>query len=51
MKEYIQGLDKIVGTLPILYTFLYQYGVGPSFGFGTGAVILGMDSYKVLNSL
>jgi hypothetical protein len=31
-------------TLQILYTSLYQYGVGPSFVFNTGAVLLGMDS-------
>jgi hypothetical protein len=43
---YIQGLNKIMETLQILYTFLYQYGVGSPFAFNTAAVLLGMDSYK-----
>jgi hypothetical protein len=41
-----QGLDKIMETLQILYTFLYLYGVGPPFAFNTTAVLLGMDSDK-----
>jgi hypothetical protein len=28
---YVQGLDKIMETPQILYTFLYQYCVGPLF--------------------
>jgi hypothetical protein len=41
----VQGLDKIMETLQMLYTFIYYYGVGPPFALCTAA-ILGMDSYK-----
>jgi hypothetical protein len=43
---YMQGLKKIMETLQILYTFLYQCDVEPPFAFNTAAVLLGMDSYK-----
>jgi hypothetical protein len=33
-------------TLQILYTFIYEYRVGPSFAFNTAAILLGIDSYK-----
>jgi hypothetical protein len=42
----VQALDKIMETLQILYTFLYEYGVGPPSAFDTAAFLLGMDSYK-----
>jgi hypothetical protein len=31
----MQGLDKIMETLQILYTFLYKYGFGAIFAFST----------------
>jgi hypothetical protein len=35
-----------MGTLQILYIFLYEYGVGKSFAFNTAAILLGMESHK-----
>jgi hypothetical protein len=41
-----KGLDKTMETLQILYTILYEYGVGPPIAFNTATILLGMDSYK-----
>jgi hypothetical protein len=45
-RKHIQGLDKIIETLQILYTFHNYYGARPPFALSTAAILLGMDSYK-----
>jgi hypothetical protein len=47
IKADIQGLEKIMETLQILFTFLYYYGAGPPFASNTTAVLLGMDLYNI----
>jgi hypothetical protein len=42
----LQGLDKIMETLQILYIFLYLYGGEPPFIFNAAAIRLVMDLYK-----
>jgi hypothetical protein len=44
-------LGKIMETLQILNTFLYQYGVRPPFAFNTATILLRMDFYKFWTSL
>lgn len=43
LKYQDQGLDKIMETLEIIYTFLYEHGDGPTSAFNTATMLLGMD--------
>jgi hypothetical protein len=47
----LQGLDKTMDTLQILYTFLYLYDVGPNFAFSTAALLLVLDRTSFEQSL
>jgi hypothetical protein len=45
--QQIQGFEKIMETLQILYTSLfYYYGVGPPFVFNTATILLRINSHK-----